>query len=376
MGLNPFVYEEPVEPEELVDRRGELEELLKRAREGRNSRLEAPRRFGKTSLLRRLLRDAERQGLVGVYVDFFGILTIHDVSERIERAYREQLPRRLRGWFAGLTRTLRPVVRAGGGPVPASAEFRVTAAREEGLLDRLDVPKRMHAKHGTRSLIVFDEFQEVLRAREGMDAVIRSVIQHHGAAAGYVFSGSHPGMMSELFASRRRAFYGQAALVRLGTLDSEDLAAYIADRFARGERDPGDALGYLLDLAAGHPQRAMMLAYHLFDQTEPRTVADSDTWSRTLLAVGLELRDEFEEAWRRMSEREQRVLSAIADNRAPLYSLASQELHGIKKSGSFRAAISNLAARGDLVAGQTPTRWRVVDPLFAVWVRNGRAWPT
>src|SRR5215217_5888517 len=134
---NPFVYEQPVAPEDLIDRESEADELRRRTWEGRNSRLEAPRRYGKTSLLRRLLRDAENDGLVGVYVDFFGVLTVDHVSERIDRAYREQLPRDLRGWFAGLVRTFRPVLRAGGGPIPASADVEVHSAGDGSLLERL-----------------------------------------------------------------------------------------------------------------------------------------------------------------------------------------------------------------------------------------------
>ena len=73
-------------------------------------------------------------------------------------------------------------------------------------------------------------------------------------------------------------------------------------------------------MVAGHPQRAMMLAYNLFEQTEPRTAASSNTWARTLRAVRDELRDEFESTWSRMSDREQRM-PRPSDNRAPLYSI-------------------------------------------------------
>jgi hypothetical protein len=373
--INPFVYEQPMAPEDLVDRESEADTLRRRAWEGRNSRLEAPRRYGKTSLLRRLLRDADNDGLVGVYVDFFGVLTVDHVSERIERAYREQLPRGLRGWFAGLVRTLRPVLRAGGGPIPASAEVAVGPAGEGSLLERLDIPRRLHEKHGTRTLVVFDEFQDVLRARDEIDAVIRSVIQHHGDAASYVFSGSHPGMMRELFSDRRKAFYGQAGLVALDVLAADDLAAYLTQRFKASDRDPGEALEPLLSLAGGHPQRAMMLAHHLYAQTGLGEAADTDAWSRTLDSVGAELGGEFEATWARLSAREKRFVTAIADNRTSLFSRESQAAYGIAKTGSYRNAIGALHDSGETVEAETPTKWRLVDPLFSLWVRNGRAWP-
>ena len=47
---------------------------MARAEEGNNSRLVAPRRFGKTSLLRRVMYDADKAGWATVYVDFFGVL--------------------------------------------------------------------------------------------------------------------------------------------------------------------------------------------------------------------------------------------------------------------------------------------------------------
>jgi hypothetical protein len=69
---SPFVYEEPVGAEDLIDRTAELGSLRDRAGDGRNSRLEGPRRFGKTSLLRAALAAAERDGAVPIEVNGAG----------------------------------------------------------------------------------------------------------------------------------------------------------------------------------------------------------------------------------------------------------------------------------------------------------------
>lgn len=194
----------PLEPADLLDRDAETTVLVERAAGGHNSPLLAPRRYGKTSLLRRALADATRQGLVGVHVNFFGVLTQHDVSTRIESAYAEQLPRPLARWFEGIRRTLRASVRAGGGALAVGVELGVggTAAAGPGLLDWLALPRRLHAAKGVRAMIVFDEFQDVLLAGERIDAIIRSEIEQHSQAASYVSAGSHVGMMRELFASK------------------------------------------------------------------------------------------------------------------------------------------------------------------------------
>jgi uncharacterized protein len=184
--------------------------LLEAASSGNTSRLVAPRRYGKTSLLALVAQEArEQKGWTAVYVDFFGVLTLDDIAQRIERAYAEELQGRLATWFAGVRRLLRPTLQVGGGSLPAGVEVAIDPQAEPPLAERLALPVRLHEKHGTRTLVIFDEFQDILAVKERADAVIRSEIQHHGDAASYVFAGSHVGMMRELFTDRRRAFYGR-----------------------------------------------------------------------------------------------------------------------------------------------------------------------
>jgi uncharacterized protein len=370
---SPFIYEEPVGPTELIDREHEAERLLDRLLDGRNTRLEAPRRYGKTSLLLKVQQDCRDDGLVSVYVNFLGVLTAGDIAERIERAYREQLDSPLRRWFTGLVRTLRPTLKAGG-PLPVGAEVAVTPG-EGGLLDRLSVPRRLMEKHGKRSAIVFDEFQDVLRAGDQVDAVIRSELERHRDAAAYVFSGSHPGMMRELFGTRRRAFYSQAGLVALGPLGAADLAEEIGRRFAAHRRDVGDALGPLLDLAAGHPQRAMLLAHHLFQRTRTGRAADSDAWGAALGDAVRDVDGEVQATWQALTATERRLLAAIAGGTAGLASREARVRYGLAKTGAHRGALERLEGEGQIVRAQTVTGWQVVDPLFALWLRSGREWP-
>jgi hypothetical protein len=53
----------------------------------------------------------------------------------------------------------------------------------------------------------------------GLDGVIRSQVQHHREHVSYVFSGSEPSLLRDLFAERARPLYSQALPVRLGRID-------------------------------------------------------------------------------------------------------------------------------------------------------------
>ena len=277
---SPFIYEDPIEPPEmLAGRTAELAVLRDRIGETRNSRLEGPRRYGKTSLLKAALARAEKDGFVPVYVNFLGVLTAADVAERIERAYREQLDGQLRRWFAGVVSTLRPRVSA----APAGVGIEVEpVAQTPGLLDRLALPRRLQERHGRQCAIAFDEFQDVVRVADALAGTIRSELEQHGNVAAYVFSGSHPGLMRDLFSDRRHAFFAQAMPIGLPRLEADELAEYVGARFENGGRDAGDALEPLLATADGHPQRAMLLAHHLYEATRAKATATSEEWVTAL----------------------------------------------------------------------------------------------
>jgi hypothetical protein len=208
----------------------------------------------------------------------------------------------------------------------------------------------------------------VLQAGQA-DAVIRSVIQHHSQAASYVFAGSHVGMMAELFGDRRRAFYAQAAPIPLPPLAPEDLGEFIGDRFRSTGKDVGDVLGALLGAADGHPQRAMLLAYALWNLTPIGQAADEEIWVaayRQTVAVTL---DEIRSLWTALPSNARRVITAVAENRGGLYSRSS----GQPRGGSVAAAVRALTDLGEIIEDdRVVVGYRVVDPLFASWIRSGR----
>lgn len=369
---NPFRYSEPVSPDELLDRDEEATQLLDRAISGNNSRLVAPRRYGKTSLLARVAQDARREGWAAVYVDFFGVLTLDDIAQRIERAYASELQGRLATWFEGARRLLRPTLQVGGGVVPAGVDVTVDPQAEPPLVERLALPARLYEKHGTRTLVIFDEFQDILAATDRADAIIRAEIQHHGDAASYVFAGSQVGMMRDLFSDRRRAFYGQAGPIDLPPLRPDDVADYLALRFEATGRKLGSALPPLLDVAKGHPQRTMLLAYVLWDLTDEGEEATEETWLAAYDQAMHDVRDELRAVWSGLPTSQRRALAAVAEGSQSLY--AAGRRYGGSRGGAVQKAVETLLDRGEVAADpSTPSGLRVLDPLLAAWIAEGRS---
>lgn len=364
--LNPFVYDDPLPPDDLIDRDEQTRQLLALAEGGHNTRLSAPRRYGKTSIILRLLADADRAGLHTVHVDFYRCVTRAEAARRIEEAYLSRLAGPLRRTVSALTRSWQTRLRIGVGGVGVQAQ-QVRDLENQRLADMLDLPKRIFAKSAIRTIVAFDEFQDFLRIGDGLDGLLRSKIQLHREQASYVFAGSEPGMLDELFNGRGRPLFDQARPIPIGPLDDGDLAEYIGARFEGTGRDAGVALDLLLDLARGHPQRTMLLAHHLWEQTRRGEVADEETYQSTLDAVDRETRERFERTWLDLGSApsQRRVLAALANSPHSLYSKTTLLAFDLDKSTAQHAAQA-LVYAGDVI--RVDGRFTIVDPLFQRWL--------
>jgi uncharacterized protein len=362
--LNPFIFTRPVDPDRLIDRDREARQLLELAEGGHATRLSAPRRYGKTSLLRRVGRDADRVGINYVEVDFYGALSVRDVATRMEEAYSQLRPALSRVAIAAIA-ALRPKISLGAGPARVEATPTLNEEASKVLTGLLDLPLALFERDGSRTLIAFDEFQALLAVGGGVDGLFRSRIQRHGDAASYVFAGSHPGLMEQLFGERERPFFGQARALRLDPLADADVAEYVGARFEESGRDATPVLEALLGTARGHPQRAMLLAHHLWEQTPRGAKATPERWQDAVEAVFAELGEALQATWDALGRNEQAVLAALATGADSLFAERTLARFNVSKGGAQHAR-DKLAHVGHLhnLGGE----WQLVDPLLAEWI--------
>jgi hypothetical protein len=366
--LNPFVYDDPLPPDQLVNREQETAQLLGLAEGGHNTRLQAPRRYGKTTLLGKVQAEAEKLGMNTVYVDFYRAITLAEVSRRIEEAYLASLAGPARRAVSAITRRWRGKVTVTPGGVGAELE-PVRSSEQQRLSDMLDLPKKVFEKSGQRTLVVFDEFQDLLRMNSEVDGLLRSKIQFHRDEASYIFAGSEPGMLNALFGDRTRPLFDQARPIPLHPLADSDLLEYIGARFQSSGRDPGEALDALLDLVRGHPQRAMLCAHHLWEQTELGTTADLESFEGALAEIDRETHPAFEQLWQGLADKpaQRKVLAALANSDETLYNRRTLEAFGLEK-GSAENAATALVDRGEVQ--RADRSFAIVDPLLERWLRQ------
>jgi uncharacterized protein len=363
--VNPFVYSRPLPPEDIVDRDEETRALLTAAIGGHYVRLFAPRKYGKTSLLMRALRDGEAdEGLIPVLVDLYGVVSISDVTIRFERAYSRHLKGAIRGRIEEFLQHTGLGLSLGGFGISVKLQTDPRADPLPALHALLDLPLRLDERGGYRALIALDEFQDVAKI-PSLDGLLRSHIQFQGEVASYVFAGSEPGLMKQLFEDRERPLYGSAVPLRLGRLADRDLAAYVVERFRQTGRGVGDALNPLLASAQGHPQRSMLLAHQLWKHVPRGTDATLDLWAAAHEEALRELHFEFDAMWRGLDASERKTLRAIVAGDGSPYRVQVLQRLDLTKTMAQKA-LARLAATASIEADGR--RQRIVDPLFAEWI--------
>jgi hypothetical protein len=365
--VNPFNYQGPVEPFQLIDRRAELDALQRAAADRIAIRLAAPRRFGKTSLLDAHIASMREVGHRAVRVDLSKVGTVADVAVRVAAAF-SALPndprRTARRWLAriGVSATL-PGVRISLAP---GARAPVDEARA-ALLELLDVPRAIGELDGGLTVVCLDEFQDLLVADNALDGLVRSVIQHHGRVATYVFAGSQPSLMRALFSDRERPFYGQARPLELPPLPLDEAAADIEALLAADGLRAEGAVDELLAFTRGHPQRTVLLAHYLYDLLD-RPDPPELPMAAALESALAETSDAHQAVWDSLSRVERVVLIALADGQAPTGSKVATE-HRIARSTLQDALMRLLADERHVQRAQTG-RAVLLDPLLGEWLRR------
>jgi len=382
--VRPFPFETPIAPEGLIDRRAELTSLHQAAVERVHVRLAGPRRFGKTSLLL-----AHAQGLAGagwrtVHVDLYGVTSLTEVCVRIATSYAKLRDNRIRSHLDALGARLGFSLTAAGPGISFGPRQQRRAPEHDvsqtAAAELLDLPLSLYERDKVPTLVVFDEFQDLLSAGPSLDGLVRSHVQYHGDAAVYVYAGSHPSLMRKLFTDRERPLYGQAEPLELGPLPIDEVLVELAERFEALDEDPGGALGPVVTAAAGHPQRTMLLAHLLHRELSARALGSTTlteggdvegvALADAVVRRGLAITSEAHQAvWDSLPSGKKAVLVALAEGDSPTGTVAARRSD--MSRATLQSALRELGKEGQHVTRDGDAGpWHYVDPLFALWVAN------
>ena len=374
---NPFVYGEVVPPDAFVGREEELARLVADLAGGQKVFLISPRRYGKSSLVRRALALLSRRGALTLEITVSSYSSYLAFLEGYARALASVETRweRARTWLTEAITSTRPGLRyepdaVGLGRVSVAFPA-VTTNRDISRLatEVFELPGRLAAVHRRTVVVALDEFQAIAGFDGGsLEHGLRAAAQHQ-RQVGYVFAGSEPSLMERMI-SPRRPFYKAGPVMRLGRIPADLFAGFIEARFVRTGIRPEPGLGAaIVDLAGNLPYDVQRLAHETWDDARAarRRRVTLDDLHTTLARLLSEQETIFEALWQRLTLAQRAVLRAVVlQSGRELLSADTRTRYRLGGPSSIQTSLTALMKQDLLL--KEGSQYLVVDSLLREWV--------
>ena len=231
---NPFVISGYRGPEYFCDRIQETKKVLSALMNERNVTLMAPRRYGKTGLIKNVFHSLPDE-YATIYVDIYSTADLNEFTQRFASAVVGALDSTVEkalGAIGRFFKAVRPTVTPdgmGGVSFSFSVEKNATEATLQGAFDYI-------ASKEKRIVLAIDEFQQIMSYPEkGTEALLRSRIQFL-ENANFIFAGSRHHLMGEMFTSPRHPFYQSTDILSLDVIAPDSYCAFAGQFFNEAGR--------------------------------------------------------------------------------------------------------------------------------------------
>jgi hypothetical protein len=369
---NPFIYGGKITGDAFCDRNQEITELIEDIRSRQHVIIYSQRRFGKTSLVLKVLEEVRGHGIIPVYVDLYPVSTVSEFIEEYAKAIAraltpyEKAVQLMRGLFTRLTLSMG--VDGTGNPQwnVGFDRSRLSDSFEEVLFS-LEHYLKKRKKFG---VVVFDEFQQITEL-DGpkTERRLRSALQTHEKIC-YFFVGSKKHLLRDIFTSPNRPFYRSGKIFPLNRISTDEFTVFIKQKFERTEVSiEDDAVKLVLEATGSHPYYTQYLCHILYDLNEGPQIKAEDIPKAVDFLISRES-GAYMNTWDLLTIRQRQALVALSETPSGVTPLGSETLrkHGMSQPAVMMRALNSLINK-DLVDKESG-RYEIVDVFFKKWIRS------
>lgn len=369
--MNPFKYGQIVEGEYFYDREEELLRIKSTLSGGNNLVLYAPRRYGKSSLVKKALKELNKDGFITVYIDFMAIYS----RDSFIKAYSKEITMNDKNPIEKTVKKLSKLIR---GIVPSITfnsqglpEFSFSwidgAEKVETLEDVINLPEKF-ANNKKRWIIAFDEFQEITTLNgESFEKILRSLIQHHKNVS-YLFLGSRTHLLKEMFSNKNRAFYNSAMLMNLGIIDNKYSINYLHKKFAKDKiKISTEVAEYLINSINSIPNYIQFIAAEIWQQVINKKEEVTKEHVKNAIETIIDLKsDYYWELTNKQTNYRKKVLVALCNSVTGIFSKELTQKFGLGANSTTQKAISTFINDG--IIEQFNNKYEFSDPIYKLFL--------
>lgn len=372
---NPFQYGGVVSGESFCNRTRELADLRRSVENAEKLFVYSERRLGKTSLIRKVLRELPEDEYLTVYIDLWPtdgetsfVLTCAKAFSEAMATTTDKLLTTAKTFFSRLV----PSVSANDDGKPV-VTFGFDQKRPDvPLLEEvLAMPMKAAEKEGKHVVIVFDEFQQILEYEsDTVERLLRSSIQHQSDVA-YIFCGSRKHLIRQMFMDSQRPMYRSGAHYPLGLITEDHWQGFISGKFSEtGKIIRPEIISALCRLTEGHPFYTQHLCHPLWELCEEGCEVTEDMIDQ---ATQLLLQREsyaFMNLWDSLTRNARRLLKGVAAEGAGTQVFASEFIRKYQLGSSSNAQRAvDLLLKKDII-DKEEVGIVIPDRFFRLWINS------
>ena len=372
MNGQTFIFGKPVEGDFFTDREVESKRLEANFKGGISTFLLSPRRWGKTSLIKKVMKQVQSEELKVVFVDVFKCKSPIEFAETVASAVLSQTATKTEEFIENAKAFLGRInfgVNLSPDPM-SSFDIRLGLVDDKSdISNALNIPERIAQKKNIKILICIDEFQQIGEFPDTLSfqKELRTIWQHQKDVT-YCLFGSKKHMMEKLFDTPEKAFFKFGDIIYLKTIPLDYWQSYISRKFVNaGKKITTEQIQRICETVQYHSSYVQQLCWYVYLSSSDRvTEEDIDAGIEELISQNTAL---FESWTDNLVANQMRLLTAIADGiHEGLSSADVISRYRLVSSANVVAVKKSLLDKNLIYVDDN--KIHLTDPVMGMWLKR------
>lgn len=274
---SPFVYGTTVSSEAFTNREAESARLRNNLLKGINTSIISPRRWGKSSLVEKVIIGINRKNknTKTVIIDLFSVSTEEEFLETFAREVIKASSNKWQEWMgSGKTFFKKLIPKLSIGVEPYT-DFNISfdwKDLKKNIDEVINLPESIAKKRKLKFIICLDEFQNIGSFPDfiNFEKKLRAVWQRQKSVT-YCLYGSKRHMMADIFNNPSKPFYRFGDIILLQKIKTSDWVSFIIKGFQKSGKNIDKIHAELIcTLMKNHSWYVQQLSHYVWNLTKKK----------------------------------------------------------------------------------------------------------
>jgi len=367
-----FVYGMSVEGENFTDRINETKRLKLDFENGINVILVSPRRIGKSSIVRKVMKENSNPKIKIVFMDIYDCRSEYDFYNRFASEVLKQTSSKTEHVIENIKKFLvRLTPKISFSPEPMSEYSLSLGITPQNYIPEeiLQLPEMIGQEQGVHIVVCIDEFQQIGEMPDTLTIQkrLRGIWQHQRNVS-YCLFGSKKHLMTKLFQNRKMPFYQFGEMMYLNKISTEDWVPFICSRFeSQGKQISVELAKRICETVEGNSSYVQQLAWNVMAETE--SVTTDEDFNRGVDALLAQCSALFEEQLKGMTGYQLNFIRALCDGVSSDFSskaiLETYNLGTKSNISRIKTALQNKE-----IIDFDNNNVHIEDPVLKIWFKR------